>query len=248
MNELDILIADDNEDFVEILNEYIKSCQPKANISTVENGYLAQVELKSSKYDFLITDFDMSVVNGLDLIRYVKTLRNTQRPKEILLLSAYIEDGDPDDELKNIIFMPKENYLQDLKPLLKMVKEELNVDNGKINLSKFEIGGSDNYVATNDKVHVDIVGENFVEVVKAKGISLNGLVIYTTPLLSSMGEGKEVDCLLSFSPDQSMKTIARIGSLGGKDQELMGLEFSDISDEQRRMLTNFLSNISSEVA
>jgi len=247
VNELNILVVDDNEDFVEIVTEYITSCQPKANVRSVENGYLAQVELKSTKYDFLITDFDMPVCNGLDLIKYVRTLRASQRPKEILLLSAFIEEGEPDPNLKNIIFMPKENYLNDLKPLLKSVKDVVNVDNGKINLTGFAIEGDD-YMTTDDKVHVDIIGENFVEVARAKGISQKGLVIFATPLLKSLPEGKEIDCLLSFSGDQSMKTVARVGNFGSSEDNLLGLEFTEISDEHRGLLSKLLSDMKSDVA
>jgi CheY-like chemotaxis protein len=248
VNELSILIADDNEDFCEVLENYIHSAQPKSNVKLVENGYLAQVELRTNKYDLLITDFSMPVVNGLDLIRYVKTLRASQRPKEILLLSAYIEDGEPDEELKNIIFMPKENYNDDLRPLLKSIKDNLFIDNGQINITRMGIEGGADYIVTNDNIHVDIIGDNFVEMVKAKGISKSGLIIYTTGLLKTIPEGKPIDCLLSFANEPSMKIVAKLGARGGVDEELLAVEFTEISEYHKKMLNKFISQLKSQAS
>lgn len=83
-----ILIADDEPNQLDILEDYLRKNFPKVNIITCSNGCEALTIIKEKDIDILITDIKMPILDGISLIKKIKDL---QIPIEIVLISAYQE-------------------------------------------------------------------------------------------------------------------------------------------------------------
>jgi len=72
--KLDILIAEDDSLNQELIFEYLKDTD--FNLKFVENGLEVLVELKKQKFDFLLLDIAMPVLNGLEAMRKLRSKGN----------------------------------------------------------------------------------------------------------------------------------------------------------------------------
>jgi two-component system response regulator HydG len=66
-----ILIVDDDEDLLQLMGEYLKltGLEPDLAISAEQ----ARDHLKRSKYDMVVSDFNMPGESGLDLLSYISS-------------------------------------------------------------------------------------------------------------------------------------------------------------------------------
>ena len=70
LKNLTLLFVEDEEDLLEIISDtFIKL---EANFRVAKNGKEALEVLANNKIDILVTDINMPVMNGLDLIKNVK--------------------------------------------------------------------------------------------------------------------------------------------------------------------------------
>jgi two-component system chemotaxis response regulator CheY len=77
--EMDVLIVDDASAMRRIVRGLLKELGFK-NMREAENGQLALDELKKKKADFVISDWNMPVMTGLDLLKAMRadeTLKST---------------------------------------------------------------------------------------------------------------------------------------------------------------------------
>ncbi|WP_130807128.1 sporulation transcription factor Spo0A [Senegalia massiliensis] len=90
-SKIDILIADDNKDFCNILNEYL-STQDDVNVSGIANDGLEALDLISNKIpDVLVLDIIMPHLDGLGVLEKLNSINLDKYPK-IIVLSAVGED------------------------------------------------------------------------------------------------------------------------------------------------------------
>ena len=69
----DILLVDDEAQFLESLADGLKSiCGRHCNIITAQNGRKAIEMLRNVQVDVVVTDLNMPVMNGFELIGYLK--------------------------------------------------------------------------------------------------------------------------------------------------------------------------------
>ncbi|MBT8349794.1 MAG: response regulator, partial [Deltaproteobacteria bacterium] len=66
-----ILIIDDNQSILDIISEKLKNCEEPINIKTAVNGKLALEILHTSKIDLVVTDLDMPVMDGFELLSHM---------------------------------------------------------------------------------------------------------------------------------------------------------------------------------
>jgi len=89
--EYDILIVDDEAEFVRCLVEAIEMHDPDLRIITAPNGKHAMEMLKTFVADILITDLKMPVMDGFELLEFVqRKLPRTQVIVVSLLDSAEV--------------------------------------------------------------------------------------------------------------------------------------------------------------
>ncbi len=110
-----ILIVDDDEDLLFLIGEYLESCG--IEFDTAASAAQARKRLNHSRYDLVISDFNMPGESGLDLFRSV-SIRQPETP--FILMT-----GNSDPRLRREAvamgicdFMEKPFHFRELKRLL----------------------------------------------------------------------------------------------------------------------------------
>lgn len=114
------LIVDDNEDFLELLEELL-SDEFDANVSVSSNSIEALELVQEEKYDLIMSDFMMPKLNGGELAKATRLKVGPNQGTPIILLTANV-DAVPVDVrgLKAVSFFDKTYYLTNLTPYIKM--------------------------------------------------------------------------------------------------------------------------------
>jgi DNA-binding response OmpR family regulator len=94
-----ILLADDDSKIHVIIRMWLE--KKGHRIDSVQNGKDALTALKNSEFDILITDVNMPLLNGVDLVK--ETLLLEVGPKLIILLTSRCDN----EQLKNHFASPK---------------------------------------------------------------------------------------------------------------------------------------------
>lgn len=84
-----VLIVDDEVEIRDILKTCVLKVAPNALVMEAGNGIDAEAKVKSQFFDCIVTDISMPKSDGIDFLYRVAQLRPEQRPKSILILSAY---------------------------------------------------------------------------------------------------------------------------------------------------------------
>lgn len=86
-SSLNILVVEDDHDLRESLQELLETLFREVHIA--KDGLDALKKFKENRYDIVLTDINMPLMNGVDLSRELRILNKDQC---ILVLSAYIDD------------------------------------------------------------------------------------------------------------------------------------------------------------
>lgn len=84
--EMDVLIVDDAAAMRRIVRGLLKELGFK-NLREAENGQLALDELKKKKADFVVSDWNMPVMTGIDLLRAIRA-DDTLKTTPVLMVTA----------------------------------------------------------------------------------------------------------------------------------------------------------------
>lgn len=84
-----ILIVDDERMFLKSLSESLMSLFEDVNVLTAENGEDAIKIMNSEPINFLLTDLQMPVMNGFELLSYVKRLHPGM---PVIVMTAYVNN------------------------------------------------------------------------------------------------------------------------------------------------------------
>lgn len=87
-----ILVAEDDELNRIVIKEMLTLIMPDIEIEIVENGMDAYEKLKESSFDLILTDIDMLVMNGRELLKKVKRELNLDTP--MVSVTAFAVAGD----------------------------------------------------------------------------------------------------------------------------------------------------------
>ncbi len=106
LRKVKILFVEDEEDLITIIGDTLTKLQ--ANFQTATNGQLAFDKImESDDFDLIVTDINMPVMNGLELIEKV---RQTNKDLPFIIMSAHTEP----EYIKKAEELGIDNYL--LKP------------------------------------------------------------------------------------------------------------------------------------
>ena len=83
--KLKVLIVEDNAYEREILQKFVYSLDIIKEVSAVCDGSQAIEYLKSNEYDLLILDFVMQNKDGLEVLEFINTRKQKNRPKTIMV-------------------------------------------------------------------------------------------------------------------------------------------------------------------
>lgn len=106
LQSVKILFVEDETDLINIISDTLNKL--KTNFKTAQNGKLALEEFnKENDFDLIVTDINMPVMNGLELIENIRKV-NTEIP--VVIMSAHTEP----EYIKSAEELGVTNYL--LKP------------------------------------------------------------------------------------------------------------------------------------
>ena len=103
-----LLLVDDNKNFIELLKLSLES--EHYRIETADNGSSAWKKIKQSFFDWVISDINMDVLNGIELS---KKIRSEYPQTKIILMTAF-ETPEKIEELDIEAFLEKPVHAEDL--------------------------------------------------------------------------------------------------------------------------------------
>ncbi len=89
MAQTKYLLVDDEERILELLQGYVERKLRDTTLSSALNGAEAMKITSVEKFDFIITDFYMPELNGIDFIQRLRWQEGPNQNTPIILLSAY---------------------------------------------------------------------------------------------------------------------------------------------------------------
>ena len=114
-----ILIVDDNADAAQVLAD-VAEMSGYDLIETAGSGEDAIGKAIVANYDMITLDIRMSGVSGLDALSVIRGLR----PHAIIaIISAYVQDMDPDSREAADIIMSKPISVKKLQAVMDLVRE-----------------------------------------------------------------------------------------------------------------------------
>jgi len=123
-----ILIVDDEKNIRTTLSAYLLSLGYEQEIAV--NGQEALDKLKDSKYDLVLLDIKMPVMNGIQIL---KEMRRLEDKTNVIMITAYgtIENAVESMKLGAVDFISKPFTLENLKTMIDAVfsREELSESN-----------------------------------------------------------------------------------------------------------------------
>jgi len=123
-----ILIVDDEKNIRTTLSAYLLSLGYEQGIAV--NGQEALDKLKDSKYDLVLLDIKMPVMNGIQIL---KEMRRLEDKTNVIMITAYgtIENAVESMKLGAVDFISKPFTLENLKTMIDAVfsREELSESN-----------------------------------------------------------------------------------------------------------------------
>lgn len=100
-----VLVLDDEKEILELWHWHFRLWVEKVELFTGVNGEEGVALLKDHKFDLIITDFKMPVMDGLDFIARV---RERDKATPIFLFSGYIPElAFLGGQLDNVMFFEK---------------------------------------------------------------------------------------------------------------------------------------------
>ncbi len=110
-----VLLVDDQSEVRELLRTVLARSQPHATIVEASNGAEALLAFSQQRPDLIITDYQMPVMSGRELLR---TLRSQGEALPILVLSSDVNMADLFLAEGASVFLPKPFRLPALRDLL----------------------------------------------------------------------------------------------------------------------------------
>lgn len=88
MNKIEVVLADDNREFVSLLEEYINNQSDMSVVGVAHNGNDVLKVLEERVPDILILDIIMPHLDGLAVLEHLQAMRLQPQPK-IIMLTAF---------------------------------------------------------------------------------------------------------------------------------------------------------------
>ncbi|MCP4915132.1 MAG: response regulator [Oligoflexia bacterium] len=115
-----ILIVDDEPIIRETFKEFIQNEYPDADIECAGDGLEAFSKVHNTKYDLIISDYKMPLLNGKDFIENTRLMETKNKETKVIFCSAYIPEFKTQlDSEDGMLFIAKP---VDFKSLVRNVK------------------------------------------------------------------------------------------------------------------------------
>jgi chemotaxis protein CheX len=215
-----ILIADDDEDIVQILKSFIERNFPQLFVFTASDGARAMQNLEKIQFDFLFLDLNIPKISGSKILNEINFLDKNHRPKNVFVITGEdVSDMQVTGLQRSIFYFGKPIDFEKLKSTISNILNPAPVLPAKAALDvRFMNPFIDSTVnvlkvtasteATKEEVNV------------SKGDSFKGDISAFYPIHSPLFEG--FFCL-SFPKSTYLKIMSR----------MLYSEFTEINEENR---------------
>ena len=92
MQKIRVLIADDNREFADLLNEYLQQQEDMQVVGVAYNGLEALELIEESSQDIVVLDIIMPYLDGIGVLEQLSTHSLAKRPK-IVMLTAFGQES-----------------------------------------------------------------------------------------------------------------------------------------------------------
>ncbi|MBF0316193.1 MAG: response regulator [Oligoflexia bacterium] len=92
MNKIKVLIVDDEELVQQVVYDYFEERFSGSEITTASNGLEALQLTQNTRFDIIVVDYTMPIMDGLALIKSIREQKNLNHETPLILLSSYAED------------------------------------------------------------------------------------------------------------------------------------------------------------
>ena len=107
-----LLLVDDNKNFTKLLKLSLES--EHYDIETAENGSSALNKMRRAFFDWVISDINMGVLNGIELSRQIRS----EYPQTKIILMTAFETPEKIAELDIEAFLEKPVHTEDLLKII----------------------------------------------------------------------------------------------------------------------------------
>lgn len=124
MKKLEVLLVDDEKDFLEIMKVRILSWDSVIHVLTAENGKEAFNVIKEKDFDLIILDYMMP---GWDGIKTLKKIRKINKAIPVIMFTAYPNEKSMQvaDKLNVAAFIPKWSEYTDVEKALQVAVDSI---------------------------------------------------------------------------------------------------------------------------
>ena len=103
-----ILVVDDEKQILELISTFLEIHFPKAYVVTATDGLDAYAECSKLKFDLIITDHKMPFCTGLDFIKKLREVENSNAAIPIIVVSGFIPEIENEiSTLDNLYYLDK---------------------------------------------------------------------------------------------------------------------------------------------
>ena len=117
----EVLLVDDEQDVRDLISEFLNEQGIDMNITTATSGNEAFQIVKAKHFDLLVTDLQMPNGDGHQLLSNIKKLPINARPKNVLVLSAFIDPTMPFNTVLPVSYMSKPFAYAALEKYVKII-------------------------------------------------------------------------------------------------------------------------------
>ena len=230
-----ILIVDDDPEILDIMSMNLEESGLEVETTVHPKQATSIIEKKDIK--LCILDIGMKEMSGYDLMKIIKD----QFPDmKIICVSGYADLFEEKVRALGVNHLLSKPFSQE--DLLGAVQELLNIKKRrKGGLSSLKGNSSKIIPNKNNPIRMDIIGDNFVEIVQVTDISESGAGIYVPHSFSGIDTSKSINAIVTLPGQNSFKTKGMIKP--GKDSRNFFLEFLDLSSQGKKQISVYAKSM-----
>ncbi|MCK5061635.1 response regulator [Candidatus Parcubacteria bacterium] len=120
---LEILLVEDNKATRELIRMKIRILKPDADIETAVNGIEAVKDIENTPYDLIITDVEMPLKSGIDVLKHAKKRvykKNTKKTTVFVMSARHEYKNEALNQGADVFLEKSLNFIKELVKHIKI--------------------------------------------------------------------------------------------------------------------------------